>query len=314
MFSAFGAVQFRRSSSDGIAMMALLLGDRDAYLPLNSVRREFGIAPGTPDDQMLDLIEASLDFVASLKPGDPLPDEVRTGEASWKPNATHARIAMTRMRLNLIDWLSPGSRWSTAERDDATLTRLAVDTGLWAEVQAVATVAARRLKLHDGGAVVVLMDEMARELSYIEALRERLLRRVELLCRRIARLLRDRRGPAIAFENLSQIHRHSVASYRQIASRFNDVDVQTSEADTLLRNAASQRSFIRSNRDWLYRNQREWSPLLDRWDEQTESDQQGALLADTYRFLAPKSMPTHGWQPARHSQRVAAKAQARMTW
>ena len=313
MFTAFGAVRFRRSSSDGLAMMALQLGERDAHLPLHAVRREFEIASGTPDDQMLDLIEASLDFVESLQPGDLLPAEIRTGEASWKPDAAHARIAMTRLRLSLIDWLSPGSRWSAAERDEATLKRLAVDTGLWADVQAVALVAARRLKLRDGAAVVLLLDEMARELSYIEALRERLLLRVDGLCRRIARLLRDRRGPVMAFDSLSQIHRHSVVSYRQIASRFNDVDVQTGEADTLLRNAESQRSFIRSNRDWLYRNQREWSPLLDRWDEQTDSDAQGALLADTYRFLAPKSMPTQGWQPARHSCR-AAKAQARMTW
>jgi len=33
-----------------------------------------------------------------------------------------------------------------------------------------------------------------------------------------------------------------------------------------LRNADSLRTFIRSNRDWLYRAQRAWQPLQAEWD------------------------------------------------
>ena len=82
-----------------------------------------------------------------------------------------------------------------------------------------------------------------------------------------------------------------------------------------LRNADSQRAFIRTNRDWLYRSQRAWQPVLDDWDEAgTEfGDGSRALLARTYRFLAPRYMPVTEWLPPAQLERKKAPLR-QMAW
>ena len=102
VFTSFGDVRFRRSTTDGVAMMALRLGEREAQLPLDALRREFSIGRETADGRMLDLIGSALDYVAFLQPGDRLPAEIRTGEASWKPSPSHLRLATTRLQLDFL--------------------------------------------------------------------------------------------------------------------------------------------------------------------------------------------------------------------
>ena len=102
LFSSLGEVAFRRSSSDGVAMMAVHLGDREAFIPLKSLQREFAIGEDSPDARMLELVGNSLDFVTSLQPGDKLPLEIRTGEASWRPSAAHRDLAGTRLRRQFV--------------------------------------------------------------------------------------------------------------------------------------------------------------------------------------------------------------------
>ena len=82
IFASFGEVRFRRSLTDGVPIMAMPLGEREAQLPLGALRRELGIEDDSPDGRMLDLIDSALDYVPSLAPGDKLPSEVLTGDAS----------------------------------------------------------------------------------------------------------------------------------------------------------------------------------------------------------------------------------------
>ncbi|WP_216850883.1 hypothetical protein [Acidisphaera sp. L21] len=306
VFTTFGEIRFRRSDTDGKPMMAVTLGEREAQLPLSSLRREFGIEEDSPDGRMLDLIGSALEYVPSLAPGDRLPTEVLTGEASWRPSPQHIRLATTRIRLNLVAWLSPNSRWANAERDEITLLRLADDQGLKDEVVEVAMPAAQKLDLHDATNVLRLLEEMSHELAYIEALRQRLLARVEGLCRRMAQVLLARRRMTTASDTLGQVHRLAMLAYKQLRDRFDDVDAQTGEFSSMMRNVDNQRAFIRSNRDWLYRNQRSWDPLLGQWDGVDEMvDDITALLAKTYQFLAPRFMPTKQWQTPKQQHRSA---------
>ena len=80
---------FRRAEADDTPVMVMSLGERTAAVPLRALQRELGIADDSPDGRMLGLIAQSLDFVAGLQIGDPLPAEVLDGRASWTPGATH---------------------------------------------------------------------------------------------------------------------------------------------------------------------------------------------------------------------------------
>lgn len=315
VFSSLGDVHFLRSATDGVPMMALRLGEREAHMPLDALRRELAIGKDSADGRMLDLIGSALDFVACLQPGDRLPPEIRTGEASWQPSPNHLRIALTRLQLDLVAWLSPNSRWAKASRDETNLLRLADDPALREEVKAVAIQAAMQLAMADNREVVRTLEELSHELAYIEALRERLLGRVVSLCRRVGQLLQSRARPPVSFDTLSQVHRLVIVAVKQIVNRFDDVDAQTGEVGSLLRNVDNQRSFIRSNRDWLYQSQRAWEPVLDRWSQAGDVATQdiGTLLAGTYQFLAPRFMPTSAWHRPRQD-RSGAAATNRMRW
>ena len=320
VFASFGEIRFRRSETDGKPVMAVILGEREAHLPLSALRREYHIDDESPDGRMFDLIVSALDYVPSLAPGDKLPAEVLTGEASWRPSPNHIRLATTRMRLNLVAWLSPTSRWANAERDEITLLRLADDQGLRDEALAVAMPAAERLQLRDASNVLKLLEEMSLELAYIEALRQRLLSRVEGLCRRMTQMLLARRGKASPSDSLAQVQRLALLAYKQLRDRFDDVDAQTGEFSSMMRNVDNQRQFIRTNRDWLYRNQRIWDPLLNQWEQAGEAAAEIAgLLVKTYQFLAPRFMPTTQWQTpkqdrARERSKAGAAARPQMAW
>ena len=315
IFTALGAVRFRRATTDGVPMMALQLGEREAVVPLDALRREFAIGKDSADGRMLDLIGSALDFVTCVEPGDRLPPEICTGEASWRPSPNHLRLASTRLRLDLVGWIQPTSRWAKAEQDDLNLLRLADDAALHAEVHAVARAVAVQLGLRDAGDVLGLLAELSQELAYIEALRERLQARVIVLCQRLGRLMQDRKRLPVSFTALPQVHRLAKIAAVQIIGRFDEVTAQTGEIASLLRNVDNQRSFIRANRDWLYRTQRAWEPLLDEWSraKALEPEEMGPLLTSTYQFLAQRSLPGETWQrprPARSRKPVLTQ----MTW
>ncbi len=315
VFTTLGGVRFHRSGLDGCPVMALTLGEREASIPLKSLRREFGIGDGTHDGMMLDLVGQSLDFVASLQPGDRFPPELLTGDASWRPSGDHLRLAATRLALDLVCWLHPSSRWAQARRDVRTLLRLADSGALQADMEALAQQCADELGLAGGGQVLRTIEEMSCELSFIEALRDSLLLRVERLTSRLGGIRLTRRLTGLQAETLASVGRLGVLAEKQIRTRFDEVDAQTGQIAGLLSNVESQRAFIRSNRDWLYRSERAWQPLLDRWDgmEADGAAELAALLTNTYQFLAPRFMPTVEWGQQRR-QRSKAPEPAGVTW
>ena len=292
VFTCFGDVRFRKSTTDGLAVMALRLGDQEAQLPLDSLRREFSIGKETADGRMLDLIGSALDYVSFLQQGDRLPSEIRTGEASWQPSPSHLRLAATRLQVDFCSWIMPGGSWAQSGRDDLTVLRIAGDPALRDEVRAAAEQASARLGVGGHVQVLSLLAELARELSYIEALRERLLEPVRSLCRRTRGMVRSGKRKVMSSDTLSQVHRLMVIALKQVAERFEDVDAQTADIADMLREADSVRRVIRTNRDWLYRSQRAWDPILESWRqfEDTASEDSGALFGEHLPLPSP---PVH---------------------
>jgi hypothetical protein len=254
-----------------------------------------------------------LDFVAGLRLGDRLPAEVLTGAASWSPSALHAQIAAAKLRLQLVSWLTEGGPDGETATDPEVLLALVEDPGFRPKVQAAFTRAATALGVPDSEAVVRLVGELAHELAYIEALRERLLTRVDELVRRLDSMGRRWRGDWTHAQTLTQVRRLATTGLRQLAERFGQMDAQTGEVVSALRNTHGQRAFIRNNRDWLYRTFRAWEPILLAWDsaDGLGDREMWALIERTYQFLAPRFMPVTEWISAARPQR---EDRARMVW
>src|SRR5208283_3135331 len=189
------------------------------------------------------------------------------------------------------------------------------DPVLRRQVQEALDHAATALGLDGQEAVAQLLEGLAHELAFIEALRDRLLRPVQTMAQHIAGMARAWRGAASQAETLTQVRRLSAIALKDIARRFDELDAQTGEVMAALRNADTQRAVIRANRDWLYRSQRAWQPIVDDWDaEGTNYDAVSrSLLARTYHFLAPRYMPVTEWLSSARSARNKAPVR-QMTW
>jgi hypothetical protein len=318
VFVRLGEVLFRRSTSDGTPVVIVPMGEREALVPLRSLQREFAIPDDSADGRMLGLIAESLDFVNGLHPGDKLPAEVLSGHASWEPRSEFRTIASTRLKMQLLRWLDPETLAGEPGRDPATARRLNEDPRMRAKVQAAFAKAAAELGLDSSEAVVSGVTALAEELAYIEALRHGLLRRVQQVHCRLERLGQGTRGDGQRAQTLTQVRRMVDIALRKLALRFDEVDMQTGEVIAALRNAESQHAFVRSNRDWLYRCQRAWEPILALWDAAAPvlDESSWALINKTYQFLAPRYMPVMEWQASREvrqSRRNGAIERA-MTW
>lgn len=317
LFSMFTDPLFRRAETDDTPVMVVMLGEREAVLPLRALQREFSIPDESEDGRMLALIAASLDFVTSLRPGDPLPAEVLTGDASWEPTRHHLRLATARLHLQLAAWSQPGSTPEQMPSDPRALLAAAEEPALLQQVQEALRRIAGELGLGSPEAVSTLADALAHEMAYVEALRERLLQPVQGIAVKLARLAQGWHGDPAQIETLTQVRRLTGVALRRIGGRFDELDAQTGEVLSTLRNLDSQKTFIRASRDWLYRTLRAWQPLLLQWDSvgYTLDEIARAAIEHSYRFLAPRFMPVTEWLAATKPGAAAASKKARgMVW
>jgi hypothetical protein len=171
-------------------------------------------------------------------------------------------------------------------------------------VQQAFAKAAHVLGLPDGEAVVAQMEKLGRELAYIEALRERLLRRVKVMVGKLNRIAQSFCSDFWRRATITRVCQLAATALARIGQRFDEL--QTGEVMAALRNTEGQQAFIRSNRDWLYVSQRVWQPLLVEWDvvSTNMNDEMVLLLNRTYRFLAPRFMPVTEWIAASRPTKV----------
>ena len=299
VFGMFADPLFRRAETDDAPVMVVQMGEREGAMPLRSLAREFNLDEHSDDCRMLSLIAEALDFVAALRPGDPLPSEVLTGAASWTPSAAHVDLANARLQLQLVEWLRSGqhSGGGALEITPEDLAGDHVSAPIRQIIHDALGLAAQALGLLDGDAVLRKIEDLASELAYIEALRDRLLGRVEAMTVKLDRLSLVRQADSGQAETLARVRQFTRAALSQFRHRFEEQDAQIGEVMAALRHIESHRNFIRANRDWLYRSQRAWDPILAAWDEAEPVPDEAMrnLLARTYHFLAPRYMPTTEW-------------------
>ncbi len=318
-FAALGEVVFRRSTTDRMPAVVVELGGREAAIPLRALQRELAIDDDSDDGRMLGMIAEALDYVPGLRLGDPLPAEVLTGAASWEPGLQHRKRAMTRLRVQLVNWL--GEETGDASLASATLSaeRIESDPRLRSALQDAFGRAARALDLAGSEAVISKLEEVAGELACIEALRDALLVRAQGVLESLEALVASGwRGDGARLNSLVQAQRLGRTAIGQIGQRFGEVDAQTGEVIATLRNIDGQRIFIRSNRDWLHRSRLAWNPILEAWAGKPRRLDEAAwsLIARTYQFLAQRYLPAQEWQlsSAARRGRPAPKPEAVLHW
>jgi hypothetical protein len=295
-FLTIGPPTFRRSDSDGQVVMTVALGTQQAVFPLGAMKRALGIIDDSPDGRMLALIGEALDFVNTLRLGEALPSEVVTGQASWSPGPRHYALASARLRMNLVAWLGRQEGHS-GNPDPNALLALVEDPGFRPRLQAAFKGAAMALGLSEPEAVLGLLSRLSDELAYIEAMRERLLDRVQRMADQIAWVARTGRCGWQRGEMILAVRRLMAEALAAHRAQFEDIDRQTSHVVDALRDLEQGQLGVRVWRDGMFTSLRKWEALMESWETCRHiGDADLARLVDrTYRFLARRSMPGEDW-------------------
>ncbi len=296
VFSSMSEAYFRLSEQDpDLPVMMVPFAENNVALPFDGLRKEFGIEEGSSDDKMLALVAEGLNFVVLLRPGDPIPAELLTGEPSAEISPDHRKVAYYRLTMQLVTWVT-GDESLITDRDQ--LAQIAEDPGTKKRVNEGLSEAAKKLGLPEGEKekVLELIGRLADDLAAIEALRDRF-RHVEVMDQKIQDLRSVIKSQQIMIELLDPVARLMTTAAKQFRDEFDEIDAQTGEIIALLKNIDSQLVYIREKRNELHKRLMAWDEILEGWGKAKNEDCEATLklLRETYRFLAPRFMPVDEW-------------------
>lgn len=263
------------------------MGDLRANLTFHSVRTAFGIAPEDPDSKLLDEVAKALGYVRKIRPGDAIPSELIDGTASWKIEEHHRAAARGRISVGLVAWMS-GNR-NVQSMSMLELAKMAEDPETKTRVQQAFGKLAEELGLpaERRAEVIKQIDRLVDELSYIEALRERVgrARRILDTLKRLRALYKRERGLHDEIERTLALSEPPV---HKLEMQIAEIDAQTGETANALRALPRQIAFIREVRDRLHAQMMKWDDLLEAWHgvPAEPSPRVQRLVRDTYRFVA----------------------------
>ena len=264
------------------------LGDMQGELRLKSLKKTFGIAHGSHDDKLLSVVFEALKYVEDVRPGDRIPNEILDGSASWTVSPRHKLIAKNRLEAQLITWLSGTKTNITTPEEFEKFLSLKENKE---QLRLAFRKAARELGFESSNTTAVLLklELLARELCYVEALREAF-ESVPAIAKRLKEVAEHFSGDPRVKDTIVRVRslmRKGITEYTDI---FAELDGKTSEIISMLKDLDKQIEVIREGRDRLRFLQMKWTPLVNAWSELVinQGGRVQDLMARTYRFLATR--------------------------
>ncbi len=286
---------FGLSPSTGEAVYNVPLGDVQASLSLETVASSFNIGKNSTDAQLLAIVKSSLKYVKEIRPGDSVPSEILDGTASWKVEPHHREIARARISVQLTSWMT-GKHLESI--DAAELEMIAANPETKRKVQEALDMMAEKLGLTGESRkdVVNRFDELAREMAYIEALRDRF-GKINRLYANIGGLANLYKRERSIFEEVMRVRVLMKRPVDDINSIFEQIDVNTGEIMNTMRKFAAQIRYIRGMRDDLHQRFMRWDDLITKWDGVVLEQGQvlDRLVRATYQFVARHFPQNNDW-------------------
>jgi hypothetical protein len=274
--------------------LAMTLGDLTVLVPLSSVVREFGLA-GTPDAALIDTVIAGLKYVKVIRPGDSIPQELLDGTASWRVEESHLEIARGRLTLQMNSWLNGQER---VVIDAVEILQIVDDPAVVARVKGGYGKLAATIGLDPDqeAGVAARIDRLAREIVYVEALRDRFAT-LRLLQGKVAAFRRAYRSDRTIDEELIRINNLILRPIDAFEKVFGEADDASKSIVNTLKNLNQHIDVIRGTRDRLHAQLMLWDDILAQWQELSAeiSVANEKTIKDLYRFLAQNYLTQKSW-------------------
>jgi hypothetical protein len=295
VFSVPGA-RFALTKGQRDPAFHVMLGDLQVSLSLDTVRHEFNIKADSVDAELLGVVERSLRFVKEIRPNDSIPREILDGSASWSVSDQHRTIAKGRLSLQLASWLAGEE---SVVVDLAALEQLVEDPGTKQRIEQAFGDVAEKLGMgrERKQEVVDRIDDLARELSYIEALRERY-GEVKSIIEKLNGLVRAYRGDRTTTQEISRVRTLVMRPQQEFENLFTQCDAMTGEILTVLKKYEATVEFIRSMRDELHSKLMLWDDIIAAWQPVPvgKGEVQEKAIKEIYRFVAQNYPQRQDWR------------------
>jgi len=293
---ALPGARFARENRAGATMFFIKLGNLTVALTPLVLRQEFNIEISSLDSQLIELASQALRHVKEVRPGDSIPKELIDGTASWAVEERHRLLAKAKLLAQVATWFAPEGAAIPVEE---ILANLETDVVAKEEFQNAFAELAQSLGLARSRKQEIIdhIDSIARELCYIEALRDHAAQ-LRAIYEKVLQLSRMAKGDPEINEGLSRVQVLMKQPVAEFANRFAQVDSGTSDLLEQLRNPRGHIKMIRDARDEIHSRLLPWNDIFDRWREQElildhETDENVHAL---YHWLAANYAPARVWR------------------
>lgn len=287
LFRTPGA-RFVGAGAERTPMFSVDLGDTKGLLGIQAMKNQFKIPPGSHDDQMIDLAVRSLKFVAEIRPGDNVPNEILTGRASWMIDPRHTEVARKRLELQLLASVDPKE---VKLRDTKEITAYLELPDNKAKLRQAFRAAAKAMGRPEDDYPYVLdkLTTFARELAYIEALREWFLQ-VGAILKKIQWVGKAYDGDRRLSSEVVQMRGLFMPVAQEYRDIFTKIDALTGDVVSALTSISDKVNAIRQGRDQLHNLTLIWRDIVVQWRNCTQDTAIRYLdtARATYRFLATR--------------------------
>lgn len=287
LFKTPGA-RFVGAGNDRTPMFAVDLGDTKGLLGIQAMKRQFNIPYNSPDDKMIDLAVRSLKYVSEIRPGDNVPNEILTGKASWMIDPRHAEIARKRLELQLLATVDPKEVKLTNTKE---ITAYLEQPENKAKLREAFRAAAKSLGRPEDDTAFVLdkLVTFARELAYIEALREWFLQ-VGAILKKIQWVGKAYDGDRRLKGEVGQMRTLFMPVSQEYRDIFTKVDKLSEDVVSALTSIGAKVKAIREERDKLHGLTLVWRDIVVQWRNCTPDTASRYMetARATYRFLATR--------------------------
>lgn len=275
---------FRMDRISGRVSLFMNLGGNEASIEMSQISKSFSIESDSEDGKMMGLVEKSLRFVREIHPGNSIPNELLDGSASWVIEPKHVERARSKLLVQLVRWMTEGNS-SIDERADVNA--LLQQTEIKEKINDAFGACAKKLGLPDKQTVIDMISQLANELGYVEALRDKLARYM-VIKKKLKELIQIYRTDKRIAENMIRAEQLIGPPLAEMREKFVMIDAQTAEVLSILRRLTATIEFVRGARDSMREFVLLWNDLDTQWlDLRVERGSNAEQLASrTYRFAA----------------------------
>jgi len=277
---------FILSASNQEPIYSVPLGEVRAALPIDLVAGSFGIDKASQDAELLKIVKRSLKYVKEIRPGDSIPSELLDGSASWTVEPRHRELARARVTLQFA-WSAENRALDSVDPAEYEVQATLPETKKKLQVSYVTVAEKLGFGKENAAEIAGRGDELAREWTYIEALRERF-GKIQKLYAGFAILRPIYRREKAIHEDILRIRTLMKRPVDEITGMFDQLEGNTGEIINTMKKFPSQIRYIRDTRDSLHQKFMTWDGLIAEWHDVPLERclKVDRLVRISYRFLA----------------------------